>query len=166
VQGFEPQSFRSRGAMSLAAGAVVVLALTGVTVGLSHPIGSVLPLLVVLGLLAVVLVLVLWRPRLDLTQDGVRVVNPLRTRFVPWSSIRSVDNRFTMVLHTDDGPIPVWAVPRPSPGSNVVAIRRDAYGLPDYRAQEQFARQDQPHAYASAAQRVIEARLRHESTER
>jgi hypothetical protein len=54
-----------------------------------------------------------WRPGLRVEEHGITVENVLRTHFVPWPSIESIDTRFSLTLHTAAGRIGVWAAPAP-----------------------------------------------------
>lgn len=109
--------------------------------------------------LAVGLYLVMWRPRLDVRDDEVVVVNPFRTHVVPWSSIDAVEIRWVLTMITNSGSVPVWAVPRPSSATNVVGFRRDPYGMPDFNAERRHQQQDGNARSSNAAITVIEARL-------
>lgn len=62
-----------------------------------------------------------WRPSLRMQEHGVTVENVFRTFFIPWPSIRAIDTRYSLTIHTARGRIPVWATPAPG--------RHRAYGL-------------------------------------
>ncbi len=64
---------------------------------------------------------VLWRPSLRMQEHGVTIENVFRTYFVPWPSIKNIDTRWALTIHTSRGRIPVWATPAPG--------RHRAYGL-------------------------------------
>ena len=55
----------------------------------------------------------LWRPRLDIDEHSVTVVNPLRTVGVPMSSLIHVDTKFSLTLITEFGRFPVACAPQP-----------------------------------------------------
>lgn len=62
-----------------------------------------------------------WRPSLRMQQHGVTVENVFRTYFIPWPSIRGIDTRYSLTIHTSRGPVRVWATPAPG--------RHRAFGL-------------------------------------
>ncbi len=64
---------------------------------------------VVLGL--VLLWLFVVRPSVKLHDEGVRIVNPLRTVDVTWPMITDVRSRWTLELHAGDAKYPAWGVP-------------------------------------------------------
>ncbi|WP_421732627.1 PH domain-containing protein [Cellulomonas sp.] len=69
-----------------------------------------LPLALALGLLAW---LVFWHPRVDVTDEGVTMVNPLRTVTVPWAALIDVDTQYSLTLVTPTGRYRAWAAPGP-----------------------------------------------------
>ena len=107
----------------------------------------------------VLLYLLLWRPRLEVRDVGVLVVNPLRSHRLDWASILSVETRWALTITTTTGVIAVWAVPRPSRGSQALGMRTDAFKLPDYEAQKLHEQQDSATRVDNAALRVIQSRL-------
>lgn len=54
-----------------------------------------------------------WRPRVLVGDDGVTLVNPLRTVDVPWAAIVTVETRFAFALRTPGGKHTAWAGPGP-----------------------------------------------------
>lgn len=58
---------------------------------------------------------VLWRPLVEVSDGGVRVVNPLRTVHVPWPALTGVDTRWSLTLHTTTaGVVSAFAAPAPT----------------------------------------------------
>lgn len=57
---------------------------------------------------------VLWRPLVEVSDGGVRVVNPLRTVHVPWPALTRVDTRWSLTLHTTGGVVSAFAAPGPT----------------------------------------------------
>ena len=58
---------------------------------------------------------VLWRPLVEVSDGGVRVVNPLRTVHVPWPALTLVDTRWSLTLHTTTGGVvSAFAAPAPT----------------------------------------------------
>ena len=72
-------------------------------------------------LVAVVAWALFWRPSLRMQEHGITIENVLRTYFVPWPAIQSIDTRYSLTIHTSRGRIPVWATPAPG--------RHRAFGL-------------------------------------
>ena len=54
-----------------------------------------------------------WRPHVEVSDGGVRVVNTLRTVMVPWPSVESVDGRYGLVIATAYGPVTAWGAAAP-----------------------------------------------------
>jgi hypothetical protein len=55
-----------------------------------------------------------WRPHVEVSDGGVRVVNTFRTVQVPWPAITEVDGRYGLRLQTAFGTVTSWAAPAPS----------------------------------------------------
>lgn len=55
----------------------------------------------------------LWRPRIDIDEHSVTIVNPLRTVGIPLSSLIHVDTKFSLTLITEFGRFPVACAPQP-----------------------------------------------------
>ena len=58
---------------------------------------------------SVALVYLVWlRPRVLVTERGLRVINPLGETFVPWAAVLWVDVVDVLRVHTPDGPVRSW----------------------------------------------------------
>lgn len=58
---------------------------------------------------SVALVYLVWlRPRVVVTDRGLRVINPLRETFVPWAAVLWVDVVDVLRVHTPDGVVRSW----------------------------------------------------------
>lgn len=55
----------------------------------------------------------LWRPRLDVEEHSVTIVNPFRTIGIPLSSVIHVDTKFALTIFTEFGRFPVACAPQP-----------------------------------------------------
>ncbi|MFV0307995.1 MAG: PH domain-containing protein [Desertimonas sp.] len=64
-----------------------------------------------------------WRPRVEVTDAGVTLVNVLRTVSLPWPSILDVDTKWTLSLTTGYGRFDAWAAPAPGTRTAVFARR-------------------------------------------
>ena len=157
--GFKDARFYSRFGriVAIVVAAIGVLGVFGFFSTQGARAGAVAALVVLI--LVVLLYLLLWRPRLDVRDTGVLVVNPLRSHRLDWASILSVEMRWALTITTTTGPITVWAVPRPSRGSAVFGMRTDPYKLPDYQAEKRHEQQDSSSRVDVAALRVIQSRL-------
>ena len=157
--GFADVTFYSRSGRVLA----VVVASIGVlgVVGFFStrgPVGGTVALIVVV-ILTLGLYALLWRPRLEVHDAGVLIVNPFTSHRLEWPSILAVDMRWALTITTATGSIAVWAVPRPSRGSDAFGVRTDTYRLPDYDAEKLHEQQDSTSRVDNAAMRVIQSRL-------
>jgi len=85
-----------------------------------------LPLAVFLGLLAW---LVFWHPRVDVTDEGVTMVNPLRTITVPWAALINIETQYALTLVTPDGRHRAWAAPGPGRHAVVTAGNDELAGM-------------------------------------
>lgn len=83
----------------------------------------------ILVLAAVLAWALFWRPRLEVQEHGVTVVNVFRTYFVPWPSILAVDTRFALTLHTVAGRVSVWAAPSPGRHRTLGLSSKDFEGV-------------------------------------
>ena len=66
----------------------------------------------------------LWRPKLEVADDSVRIVNPLRTVDIPWSTVTYVDTKFTLTIFTPFGRFPAACAPQPGQLASRRAIKR------------------------------------------
>jgi Bacterial PH domain len=86
--------------------AVASVTLTGIETLLTY--GGPCALFGVLGWAA------FWRPRVEVSDGGVVVVNTLRTITVPWPAIEGVDGRYGLRLRTAYGSVTAWAAAAPA----------------------------------------------------
>ncbi len=86
-----------------------------------------LPVALGLGLLAW---LVFWHPRVDVTDAGVTLVNPLRTVHVPWAALIQVETQYSLSLVTPGGRYRAWAAPGPGRHQVVTAGNDQLAGMP------------------------------------
>lgn len=52
-----------------------------------------------------------WRPRVEVSDGGVRIVNVTRTIDLPWPAIEGVETRWALTLVTAYGRFTAWAAP-------------------------------------------------------
>lgn len=67
-----------------------------------------------------------WRPRLEIRDHGVRIINPLRAVVIPWAHIIDVRTRFTVTVVTEAGSHSCFALPAAGPGA---ALRSGPRGV-------------------------------------
>jgi len=118
---------RSRYVSTIAAWAVIA----GMTAarGFEDGTGAVLralPLALGLGLLAW---LAFWHPRVEVTDDGVVLVNPFRTITVPWAALIHVETQYSLTLVTPAGRYRAWAAPGPGRHQVVTAGNDELAGM-------------------------------------
>ena len=77
--------------------ALVVVAVTG------GGLVAIARTLAVSGLFTALAWAVYWRPEVEVSDGGVRIVNPWRTVHVPWPAVDDVDHRWSLTVTTVDG---------------------------------------------------------------
>jgi hypothetical protein len=66
-----------------------------------------------------------WRPRVEVSDGGVRLVNVMRTIDVPWPAITGIETRWALTLLTAYGKFTAWAAPAPGRAAMRKATRVD-----------------------------------------
>src|SRR5690554_7091068 len=77
--------------------AVVFVLVSGVTAA------AALRALGIAGLVAVLAWTLYWRPEVEVSDGGIRIVNPWRSVHVPWPALESVDERWSFTVATVHG---------------------------------------------------------------
>lgn len=90
-------------------GVVCAVAAIGTTVG--GGVGDAAPVLPWLALVAGACWAIFWRPCVEVTDGGVRIVNVTRTIDVPWPAIEGIETRWALTLVTAYGRFTAWAAP-------------------------------------------------------
>ncbi|MCL1897367.1 MAG: PH domain-containing protein [Micrococcales bacterium] len=72
-----------------------------------------------------------WWPSVRMDQQGVKVVNVLRSVQVAWSAIQRIDTRWSLTLFTPRGKVTAFAAPSPSNFKALQARPADLKGLPE-----------------------------------
>jgi hypothetical protein len=65
----------------------------------------------------------LWRPSVEVDDEGVRLRNVLRTVFVPWPALIHVDTKYALTLYTPGHNYTAWAAPAPGRASSYRATK-------------------------------------------
>ncbi|WP_193719613.1 PH domain-containing protein, partial [Oerskovia douganii] len=55
-----------------------------------------------------------WRPRVEVSDGGIDVRNPLRTVHVPWTAYENVRTQWSLEVGYTGGSVTAWAAPRSS----------------------------------------------------
>lgn len=88
------------------------------------------------------------RPRIVATEDGVRLRNPLRDVWVPWSAVEKVDVTDAVRVHSAGRPYRAWVL-QTSPRARARAMQRNRPGrdrVPDAVAEQLRGRTPADHA--------------------
>lgn len=67
---------------------------------------------------------IFWRPSVEVSDAGVRLVNVTRTIDVPWPAVVGVETRYALTLDTVYGRFSAWAAPAPGAGPALRAAMR------------------------------------------
>lgn len=59
---------------------------------------------------------IFWRPSVEVSDAGVRMVNVTRTIDIPWPAVVDVETRYALTLDTAYGRFSAWAAPAPGAG--------------------------------------------------
>lgn len=70
----------------------------------------------------------LWRPRVEIDDDGILVRNVLRTITVPWPALIHVDTKYALTLFTPGHRYSAWAAPAPGRTGAAMAQRKQQRG--------------------------------------
>jgi hypothetical protein len=74
------------------------------------------------GLLVLLCWATFWRPRVVVSDGGVRLVNVSRTIDIPWPALRAIETRWALTLVTTYGRFTAWSAP--APGARSVLLSR------------------------------------------
>jgi hypothetical protein len=65
------------------------------------------------GLIAYGFYLVLHRPRVEIGDEGIDIINPVWSYAIGWSDVQAIETRYTMSIQIADEIIYAWAAPAP-----------------------------------------------------
>lgn len=125
------QVFRSRAARVLAVTVVSVMALSVLVAGLSQGVvvaAISLPPAVLIGYLALLL---FWFPRVEVDEEGVRILNVFRNATISWGAIKRIDTRWALEITTGEGKFIAWGATAPGRHSSIFASRDQGQHLPE-----------------------------------
>lgn len=101
---------------------IVVAAGSGAAVLVQSGFVAMLQTLPWLALFAPLCWAIFWRPKVVVSDAGVRLVNVARTVDVPWPALVEVQTKFALTLVTAYGSFTAWAAPAPSGHSTVHTV--------------------------------------------
>jgi hypothetical protein len=104
-----------------------ICALTAVVIVVGGGFGDLWPVLPWLALVAGSCWATFWRPRVEVSDGGVRLVNVMRTIDVPWPAITGIETRWALTLLTAYGTFTAWAAPARGRGPVRRAMRADSF---------------------------------------
>lgn len=73
----------------------------------------------VFGGVAIIVWVLFWWPHVEISDGEIVIANVLRTHFVPWVRVTSLESRWAFTVHTSDRAYQAWA----TPGSSGMAAR-------------------------------------------
>ncbi len=74
--------------------------------------------------------LLFWQPHLEVSEQGVIIVNLLRTHRIPWSQIVRIDTRWALELYTEKRKYTAWSAPAPGRHTSMLASADQGEHLP------------------------------------
>ncbi len=117
--------FRSTFGRMLTVAIGAICAVTAVVIAVGGGLADLLGFLPWLALLAGGCWAAFWRPCVEVTDGGVRIVNVTRTIDVPWPAISGIETRWALTLLTAYGKFTAWAAPAPGRAAMRKATRVD-----------------------------------------
>ena len=103
------------------------VAVAFVTQGVEAAFVSLAPAALI-GFLALML---FWFPRVEVSEDFVRIVNPARDVRISWGAIRRIDTRWALEIICEEGKYSAWGAPAPGRHSSIFASRDQGQHLPE-----------------------------------
>ena len=125
------QVFRSRSGRAIALASSVIMALAWVVILVGEGLAVALISLPGVALIVAIALLLFWFPRVEVGQDGVKVVNVLREHQIGWGAIKLIDTRWALAITTESGKITAWGAPAPGRHSSIFASRDQGQHLPE-----------------------------------
>lgn len=124
--------FSSRYGRWLTIATTAAAAVALVAVATHDGLGAGVRIAVPAALVVLVVWAMYWNPRVAVSDGLVEVRNVWRTVQLPWQAFRGSTLKLSLVLHTTDGDVPVWAAPRSSASARRWRRRRedDSVDLP------------------------------------
>lgn len=99
------------------------------------------------------------RPKLELFDEGLRIVNPLRTFTLGWEKVDAIDTKYALEIFTDGKKITVFAAPAPSRYHARKLKSQEVKGL-GFKAGESIRAGDSPRSHSGVAAYLARTRLK------
>lgn len=115
-------------------------------------------------LLATTVWLLLVRPKLEVFDEGIKIVNPLITAIVPLREIDMVDTRFALTVFTRGKKISVFVAPAPGRWHARSVRAGELKGL-ELNAGDVISPGDSPRSHSGQAAQIIKLRIKSVGTE-
>jgi hypothetical protein len=74
--------------------------------------------------------LLFWQPHIEVSEQGVIIVNLLRTHQIPWGQIVRIDTRWALEIFTEKRKYTAWSAPAPGRHTSMLASRDQGEHLP------------------------------------
>jgi len=83
------------------------------------------------ALIAMSSLLLFWFPRVEVSEESVKIFNVFREHKISWGAIKLIDTRWALAITTDKGKITAWGAPAPGRHSSIFASRDQGQHLPE-----------------------------------
>ena len=74
--------------------------------------------------------LLFWQPHIEVSEQGVIIVNLLRTHQIPWGQIVRIDTRWALEIFTKKRKYTAWSAPAPGRHTSMLASKDQGEHLP------------------------------------
>lgn len=128
--GMNKEQIGSKSGRVLALVLIAVVALGLINTLFSADVGSHGSSLAFSALLIYVAWLLFWQPHITLSDQGVTIVNLLRTHQIPWPQIVRIDTRWALELFTEERKYTAWSAPAPGRHTGLLASKDQGEHLP------------------------------------
>lgn len=116
---FRPMVYRPTSGRVLTIVVFVVCVLGLVATALQTDLGFFLRSIAPFAFLGTLIFSAFWMPKIELREAEIEVRNVFSTAIIPWSAIRSIQTRWSLVFLTDRGKVNAWASPPATPSVGV-----------------------------------------------
>ncbi|MGA1033536.1 MAG: PH domain-containing protein [Aquiluna sp.] len=125
------QVFRSRSGRAIALASVIIMTLAWFVILIGEGLAIALISLPGVALIAMSSLLLFWFPRVEVSEERVKIVNVFREHDIGWGAIKLIDTRWALAITTDKGKITAWGAPAPGRHSSIFASRDQGQHLPE-----------------------------------
>jgi hypothetical protein len=74
--------------------------------------------------------LLFWQPHIEVSEQGVIIVNLVRTHQIPWGQIVRIDTRWALEIFTKKRKYTAWSAPAPGRHTSMLASKDQGEHLP------------------------------------